>query len=87
MLLVTLFLLLAGFLALTGLLSCRNIAGVLFCALFRSEKTVVLSCIVTADRQLVFVSPHLSVALSRRWKPHVGPRKNSWKRELGGSDD
>ena len=87
MLLVTLFSFTGGISALTGLLSCRNIAGVLFARYFDPKKTVVLSCIVTADRQLVFVSPHLSVALSRRWKPHVGPRKNSWKRELGGSDN
>lgn len=87
MLLVLLFLLPAGFPALTGLLSCRNIAGVLYCALFDPKRLWFSPVIVTADRQLVFVSPHLSVALSRRWKPHVGPRKNSWKWELGGSDN
>jgi len=38
MLLVLVFLLPAGFLALTGLLSCRNIAGVLYCALFDPKR-------------------------------------------------
>jgi len=63
-----------------------KVAGILraflIAPLFRSEKTAVLSHMVTADRQLVFVKPHLSVALSRRWKPDVGPRKNTGRGNL-----
>ena len=42
----------------------QEYCGVHFARYSDPKKTVVLSCLVTADRQLVFVSPHLSVALS-----------------------
>ena len=56
---------------------------------FKHDETVVLSRPPqngTADRQLVFVSPHLSVAYCDAGKPNVGPSKDSFKGELGGSE-
>lgn len=44
----------------------QEYCGRSFLRLIRTDKTVALSCFRTADRQLVYVSPHLSVALSRR---------------------
>ena len=59
------FLLLAGISTLTGLLSLQEYCGRSFFApYFDPKKTVVSGRIVTADRQLVFVNRHLSVALS-----------------------
>ena len=56
------FLFLAGILALTGLSELQEYCGRSFRALFPTRRNCGSLLTATADRQLVFVSPHLSVS-------------------------